>query len=457
MKRMVTIGCFLIASLVMQNTCLAKEFRINYDIKNKQVNVGQDGKKDEIEFRSKTTVCLTDRYFSVIDGPVRSIYDFEKLRITFINDQTKEYSDLSLFSIVGFRGMEFQNRLLLADIFNKALNKSAETSGQGKRVYDIETLFAIEKPGSEKIKISEKTNNNRLTYEFENEPVVECLLSNTALSGAQKQLFERYLIYCCFMHPQVRRSIMAKDKLPRYLKYMIKGEAGEVTTVEMTLARAGYEDIDSRVIPPDYKRVYKTSSEELNPIVTTVMEKTNPIKRLEPADYIVMAKDLTNKKSYFDANLALLECGLQTGENMNKEIKAVMDAGGKDDFRTTAFFNAAKTIDKETTEKNQRILENIKRDGLTRGHVIDIMIADNKMFSQDMAEAQRMFLSVLKINPYIAGVYNDLGDTYVSSYDTFSGWQCWDTARFLCPNHPMLVQITEYENRLKANYSDFFL
>lgn len=436
----------------------AKELCITYDIKSKQVTESKDGKKEEKNSNSQITVGLGNSYLYIAEGNNNLIFDFKKSRIISIDGINKSYSDTSIFIHIGFRYMEFQNRLFLRDVLNKALEKSEKNEPPPLAgIFDIESMFAIEKPGANEVSITENKRGDNYEYSFNNKIVVECKLSNNSLNNTEKSLFEKYLIYHCYLHPQIRKKIISKNQIPQYLMYSYK-DIGMTTSVELNLVKVALAQRDSYAIPLDYTKVYNTNSEELSSIIYNVISGKSSIKRTEKADFIKIADELKSKGSYFDAMLALLECGLQTGEDSPEKMKEVMSSGGESDERLQVFLkNVGNRKDKESTEKALKGLESINREGLMRGYVIDIMIGDGQMSLGDYKKAEESFLKALKANPYITGVYKDLGDLFNSSYDTVSAWQCWDTARFLYPDHEMLQQINEYEKWLTKNYPDFFL
>lgn len=452
----IVVACFCVL-LFTQNTSLAKELCITYDIRSKQVTESNDGKREEKDSNSQITIGLGNSYLYIADGNNNSIFDFNKKRIISIDGTNKSYSDTSLFIDIGFRSMEFQNRLFLHDVLNEALEKSGKNEPPPLvGVFDIESMFAIEKPGSNEVSITENKRGDNYEYSFNNKIVVECKLSNNSLNNVEKSLFEKYLIYHCSLHPQIRKIIISKNQIPQYLKYSYK-DIGITTSVELNLVKVALEQDNFYTIPLDYTKDYDSSIEELTSIINNAMSGKSSIKRLEKADFIKIADELKSKGSYLDAILALLECGLQTGEDLPEKIKEVMSSGGNSDARLQVFLQPiGNRNDKESIEKGLKALESITREGLMHGYVIDIMIADDQMSLGDCKKAEESFLKALKVNPYITGVYKDLGDLFNSSYDTVSAWQCWDAARFFYPDHKMLQQINEYEKWLTKNYPDFF-
>ena len=88
--------------------------------------------------------------------------------------------------------------------------------------------------------------------------------------------------------------------------------------------------------------------------------------------------------------------------------------------------------------------------------VLDIYLAVLHLACGKEEEAEKLFLSVLGSNPYIAGAWNDLGKTYYHGYRMEEAWQCWDTARRLCAAHPLLAEQYALERSLRDSYPDFF-
>jgi hypothetical protein len=453
---LIFIVCFCV-SLFLPGQALAKALCFTYDIKTVITTENKDGKKEDQDRISQFTASLGDGRLLIDEAGIKSLFDFRKNRIIYINSFDKSYSDISLFSDIGFRYMEFQNRFFIRDVLNAAMEKS----GKGKPVdpeadFDIESLFGITKLGSKPLAIKENKRGDSYEYSFNNQVFVEVKYSGNILTEAQSALFEKFLIYHCYIHPQIRKSIVSKKQLPQYLKFA-NYETGRSRVAELNLVKVDSRDVDFNNAPADYARVYQTSSKELSSIIEEVVTGKSAIKRLEKEDFIRIADEIKSKGNYFDAMLVLFECGLQTGEGLPEKISEVMSAGGDDDQRCNTFIQGLGSKDKESTEKAIKTLESINRDELTHGYVIDIMIADDKVLLGDFDKAKELFLKVLKANPYIAGVYKDLGDPYHSSYDMVSAWQCWDTARFLYPDHKMLQKIYEYEQWLMKTFPDFFL
>lgn len=447
---------FFCAFFFIPRATLAKELCVVYDVKSKQISETKNGEKQEKDSNSQLTVGLGDSYFYVASGGRKSVFDFRKKRIFEIDDAKKVYSDISLFYNIGFRYMEFQNRLFIRDVLQKALEKSKADSPSYDEIFDIESLFGIVIPNSTEQPIMENKRGDNYDYTLNNQIVVECKFSSNPLTEQEGALFEKYLIYMCYLHPKIRKKIIAKKQVPQYLRYTIKTIPGTIST-EMNLVKVITEQRDSYVILSDYVKVYSITNKVLASIVNDVMSGKSSVKRLAREDFYKIADELQAKGNYFDAMLSILEYSLQTGDSASEKMREIISAADDKDERLRTFSQIPNPKDKESALEALKAHHSINREGLTHGYIIDIMIGDIEMMTGGSNKAKESFLNVLKENPYIAGVYKDLGDVFNSSYDTVSAWQCWDIARFLYPDHKIMQQINEYEKWLVDNFPDFFL
>lgn len=445
-------GLFLVAG----GEAFAAELRLVYDVKIEQsVDKGRD-KKEEKEFRHRSVVALGSGYLYFTDPDGSKIYDFNKNRILYVDDPGKTVSDVSLFSDIGFRFLEFRNRLYIRDVVLTATPKAKNPQPAIESIFDLETLFGIGAPDMKVSEITEKGEDGKVIYGPAEGPAVECQLSVQAMTSDQRALWEKYLVYGCRIHPQIRRKMASLERAPEFIRYSYR-DAGKTVTVAQTLVKASVDASDSYKLPSGYQKLYGPPGEELNMLLAGVWEGTSPVKQFSESDFSRIVAALVAQNSYFDAALASIEYSLQAGVELPQAMKKAVDESRAKDERAKIFFENLAPTDKLLAERATKALEKIKRKGLTRGHVIDIMIADGKAIAGDFKGTRELFLKVLKINPYLAGVYKDLGDLLNRNFYVVSAWQCWDTVRFLYPKHKMLKQVDDYEAWLRKTFSDFFL
>ena len=132
------------------------------------------GKKEEKEFRRRILIGLGNGYVYFTDPDGAKVYDLRKDRIIYVDDPGKAISDVSLYSEVGFRFLEFRNRMYIRDGVLKAAEKSKGPPPSVESVFDLETLLGIESPGKETSGITETSSEGKVVYGSEQGPSVEC-------------------------------------------------------------------------------------------------------------------------------------------------------------------------------------------------------------------------------------------------------------------------------------------
>jgi hypothetical protein len=83
-------------------------------------------------------VTLGHQYPIVEARGTRTIYDFERQRVIALNIVNKSYTEISLYALLGFRGLEFQNRLMLGAMFS-----AAKTGSFAMQPISAEQTFSI--------------------------------------------------------------------------------------------------------------------------------------------------------------------------------------------------------------------------------------------------------------------------------------------------------------------------
>ena len=428
------------------------EWRLVYVRKVETISTGAPAEKD-LPADAEVLVGLGADYFYVVDGKKTSIYDFGTRRVRYVmSDQAVD--DISLFALVAYRSAELQNRLMLGEAFTAA-NVVGERNPF--RQFDLEALFGIAKKGGGDVALSEELTDGIYHYRVGGEVKVEYRLSEFAPAGDRKEMFEKYLLYETNLHPAVRRSIVARAAIPQLLVYEMHNLPALSARIRLELK--GVEQDQQRYSPPS--KLVQTARDADNTALAQLERmlgevETNESKPpLTRRQFVEMTDQAIAQGQYLDAMLMATECGLQTGEYLMDHIRQLASYTNTD-RRLAQFVSAMDMSSEEKTKTSLQILDGIDRTGLSRGHVVDIMRADAKAALGQENEARELFVNVLTVNPHIAGVYKDLGEVYHRFYDMRTAWKCWDTARRLYPQHPMLQQINEYEAKLLDQYPEFF-
>lgn len=450
----VTCILFLLAIYLIPILSFAAELQLVYEKSLKEIEHSdwETKIKQQKESHSEITVGLGDRYFYIVDGPKKTIYDFNKRRIFYLDEGERIYKDISLFYIIGYRDVEFLNRVVQGEDFRKVGVTEAQNPFE---LFELETLFSLEAKEGEKRQIKEQRKDASCNYVVNGETIVECSFAKFNVSEQNKDMFAKFLLYECNLHPRVWRSILAQQKIPQVFNYRFKNKPFFSYYVKLELKSVKQGEKDGHTIPHDYKIAFDPT-DELDVIIHEVLTKQSKIKQLTRQDFIDFFHEAFNQGNYLDANLAIMEYGLQTGQDYTEDLKKVKPYFKTDRQLSLFGFAVNMANNKERAEEAIQALDTINRQGLKRGHGIDIIKADAKMALDKLTEAEELFLKVLKKNPHITGAYKDLGDVYYRTYQMYKAWKCWDTARFLYPDHSILEDIDKLEEYLFREYQEFF-
>ncbi len=410
-------------------------------------------KEKEIHLASKKKVVLGDGFFSVKEGQQERIYDFKKRKIHYLDHQKKTRAEISLFADPAFRINEFQHRISMDEVVEKAGGKALED------VFSLESIFSVES-GSQKVELKEDVSQKGKTRFLNLGQVVSEMTWSEKYPAPQGSMFTRFLIYDHSLHPIILRKITESRKIPSVIRSQLQSANG---TDQFVLI---LDDLKTRPDQgfqiPGYAFSKKKPgtgplTDSLSQLIQSAQSPKNKILRRDKEWFLNYMRRAEEKKNYLDAALSVLEYGLQTGDQQTSSTEIQkLAAYQKSDAALDRFFRSLGIAGPEQAKRAILELEKINRKKLGRAHVIDIMIANQQAVLGRNEEAQKRMIKALKVNPYIAGAYKDLGDMFYADFDMVSAWLCWDFARKQAPDHFMLKPISDYEADLLKNFPYFF-
>ncbi len=417
----------------------------------------REDRKPTVEEREYTwTVELGSDYHVLTADEGREIYDFRAGRAFMRSGTAQELSDHNLHALVAFRVNELQNRVSLGAMFRAVGVKDARVSFDA---FDSESLFGLQIPGvgtldSPKAQPACKLRKGRqgLTEFVREGRVVAAYRHGTlAVPEEWRRPWERFLVYACSVHPSVRETLMKDGRIPQRLEYSaINTFQRSDYVVDFVSAEIGEERRPAERIAGEICRS-PVPSKRLRDILARLPDSTAPSRQAA----VEFADRAIHEGRAIDAMLALVEHTLQSGESMADEIRARVDVFNHDD-RCRQYFSSGDQSSREACEQSEKGYAAIDRTALEKAYVIDIMRANALTGLNRLDEAEAFFLAALEANPFIGGVYNDLGGLYYGSYDMSAAWVCWDTARRLYPGHKMLEGVTDLEQRLQKDFPIFY-
>ncbi|MBX9690651.1 MAG: hypothetical protein K2X27_28305 [Candidatus Obscuribacterales bacterium] len=283
------------------------------------------------------------------------------------------------------------------------------------------------------------------------------------MSPEKERQLSLFLIYGTRLHPDIRLDIERSSRHPQ--KLFVYHENPPMNKEKITLTLKSMQNGDYNAIPPaDYKAqpdsrgplatVYKSIAEHGGKPPDDLKEQT-----------LAYYKAAVEKKNYFDAVLAITEYGLQTGENIGAEMAAIKNGIAEDPDCQKFVAGVQSPQNEKAASIALGALDMIDRSKSPKSYLIDIFranllitMADNGLrdpkTSQE-SDPAKAFIKVLEQNPFIAGVYNDLGNYYESAYMHGLAWDSYELARRFYPRHPFLTAINEKEQELAKAFPQF--
>ena len=296
-------------------------------------------------------------------------------------------------------------------------------------------------------------------YKFNSIVVTSFTPAQASITGEKLQQFSRFLIYGTRLHPDIRQDIEKSGKLPQKLMCFIDNHPISKERITYVLKNVSTGDY-APTIPPGYTRAFDPKS-PLTPIYPRIQELGGAPPANLKEQTLVYYKTAVENKNYLDALLAISEYRLQTGENLRPEMAALKDKIKKER-------DCQKLITGLQMPENEKLamlalgaLDSIDRSKSPKSYLLDVFGANliiamnehgiNNLITKQDDDPGATFVKVLKLNPFLAGVYHDLGDYLESANMQSAAWECYDLTNFL-PE----ASIHERHRRTKARTSRLF-
>ncbi len=434
---LLTIGLLCLANPVYANRTLV--FQVHSE------RMEKDETKEPSDY--KLTVVLGRDFFSRDNGTSRTIFDFEKKRIYTVKDSKKQYEDDSLYSDLGFRIYEMKNRQFLGGALQKAGVKDNPMTAAFS-----EQLFSLEMQNSN-TRIDEATRNGALMFSADGKPLMT--ISTTGDSVAQDELgrFLRFVRYTYGGHPTVLRKIATLRKISSNITISRYDVATEIVNLVLVSNQTGPDAPYS--LKGFDKTLHKFDDEKLARTILRLNKESPEKFRKQSGETLLSATKAFEQKQYLSCMLAYLEYTLQTGQQLPESFQGRRQVLQNDE-NVGQFLAILNPKSKEEAEKALPVYEKLRARAGAKEHVLMIFEANVRLSLGQGDKAEKLFLRVLERNPYIVGVYKDLGDIYFNKYLTNQAWQCWDLGRRLAPEFKNFKQINEFEQTLVREHAEFF-
>ncbi len=267
--------------------------------------------------------------------------------------------------------------------------------------------------------------------------------------------FARFLHYHLHPHPQARDAMANGERVPARIvtRWRNVGES-DVLTMTLTSARVeGAHPVGVEGLTRGFRDdpLGELARRALIP-GEGVPGQEGVDKRIDQEGFRKLAADARAAGRYEDCLLLLLECGLQSGDGLREDFRALLTdeqsaARAKSLIEAIALANSAP----ETALKS---LDEVDRDALTHPLLLDVFRANAIARLKRLPEARDLFVAALTKHTWLAAAYKDLGDICYAALDVRATWLCWEIGRAISPQHSIWKPVDAYEESLRTTFAE---
>lgn len=436
---------------LLSATILANTVELSYNII--LLEIKPSGKKDTIS-NNKASIYLADSAMYITKGNQRTVYDFAKEKIYFLNLLTKTYDETSLYAEVDYRQKEFFNRLKL----KKFLSKDGIENQVGS-LFELESLFGITAyRDSSGYKLTEEDRNKFSQYSIHSLPVIDLSFSSIPVDN-HSIILSKYFLYETQIHPEIIKSIISKGLFPEKIQYVFSS-SGKLFQVQYELQNFRQNPNEAELEHKYFMFGYKTNLS----IITNINKvygfiHHNQIKFPERPQIIQTFNNQINKKNYISAFLTITESTLAYNVDYPSEMEELRKRAEKSP-KFQEFIQAL--IPPENQEELALKIETLKKiqqknKRIEKAYFINAFLGSYYTGMGYHDEALKSFDKVISHNPYLTTLYIDIGNVYAETHNMRMAWKCYDIAVKMNPNMSMVQEVLLNKKQLKFYFPDFFM
>lgn len=420
------------------------------------------------------TVLLGVDYVDLVEGARETLYDFRLRRRLSLDRGAKLFANFSLYGDMAFRRFELGKRETLAEMFGEA--SPGEPLPLALQPFWLESDLGMRSGAKQPPEIrQEPAAGGAVRFRADGDEVALFAPATQAVPAELRRSFARFLRLRLPIHPDILAAVELDGRLPQRL-VIVSAAGGERQPLGLVLRTAGRLQGDyplpAGLAPrPLGAQAADAEAASLRGLLPVMLEavagrRGNGPRPLE--DYRRAIDQALGEGRGFAATLLLAEAALQYGttagdcasgsgwfvacrsaEELGREFAA--------DPRAVLFYKAQLAEPKDPTAA-VAVWEGLKRDDVANGYVVDAFLADRLSAGGRRQDAMGAFSRALEGDPYLAGVYKELGDHFLRASRTDLAWICYDLGRAL-PGRDAddpLAAVDRLEDEVASAYPDFF-
>jgi hypothetical protein len=418
-------------------------------------------------------LTLAVDYIHLSGAPERLI-DFKLRRAILIDAGAGKFASGSLYADVAFRLFEAENRRLLRGALS--------AGGVGQQIEMMDPFWAqsslgMVTPQDMPAKLETATTaDGAQIFTYQQTEVARIALSSQPIAQERKTRFLQALRLITALHPSIIEAIGSSGRIPATLRYTIQ-RANAKDAVTLTLESAATlqmpfpltADLASDPLVLAADGTTERAVKDLFPIMVEAVNRRAPGPRTV-GDYQRAIGEALGRNATFQALLAEFELLLQHGQAATECATADVSppchsmrevaALARGEPRAQALLESL-SLERQDPDRAIALRRGISRGDIENGFVIDIFLANSLSAKRDRRGADDpmpLFVSAIRGNPYLKGVYKDLGDHLMRAFQMDLAWLCFYLARQLPGPDASgsLSSVSNLEQKLATDFSSFF-
>jgi len=270
------------------------------------------------------------------------------------------------------------------------------------------------------------------------------------VTAAERDLFLRYLRYRIGGHPEVFEDLQKLDGIPKWLRYRDPG-LGEAIRLEI---------LDSKKTPDAHYVLPKLEKAPMKnagaAAAAAAVQASTPESRAAFAEHILTAaNEAADAGKPLQAMLGYIERQLMIDGEMPPDFHKRSESILRND-NVKALLAAVQANSETQARDDLATLTRLAALAGEKAYVAGIFRANMESQLGNRDAAITLFVAALSKNPFITGVWKDLGDNLDTGYDAADTWRCYQTARIITPGHRMLSDLARGEAAMAARYPEYF-
>lgn len=408
---------------------------------------GMEAVKVDTQAPANQTIHLTlgNRWIEWADGGNRGVYDFAKHVIAGVDPQARRLVEESMYAAFSGRDAELGNRMMLGGALDAG---KVENNPMSPTL--AEHQLSLRRDAKRPSGIERKSNDGEQRYLFQGKELFAYSTKLVPLTAADRDLYIRYLRYTVGGHPEILDDLQKLDGIPKWVRY---SDPAFGTSLRLEVLESRKTPDSGYVLPPLEKAPMKNSGAAA--AAARVMSSTPESRAAFAARILATANEAADLGRPLQAMLGYIERQLMIDGDMppdfNKRAETITHDGN-----VRALVSAFQATSEAQARANIATLQGLTSLAGDKAYVLGIFRANMESGLGNREAATSLLVAALAKNPFITGVWKDLGDSLDTGYDAADTWRCYEIARIIMPTHKLLAGIARGEAEMAREHPEYF-